>query len=429
MPQPVSGAAGHDRGPARMYAETDLDWLAARAALPPARRLKMQAAADAVGFRVTSYVADELIDWSAAPDDPIYRLVFPDPDMLDETEAGQSAGLPPRAVPPEQAVTTADQPGSRPWAGEQVLPGAYRTYHDTVSVYAQPGPAGSFGITCPGRDRPARHGPVMAAAAIPRLGAYLTAHPQVSVVEFAGADPLTMDTAALRRYVEPLLEVEHLVSVRLRTDALARWPYRFLTDADAGDLLRLLEQVAAGGKTPALIAGLSHPRELEADPARRAVRQIHGTGTVIYSQGTLAGTVNNTPAAWAAMWRAQVRLGIIPRTMILRPVTGPGRHFAVTLATAQQIFAHAFARVSGLARTVRGPAMRDEHGLLCIDGTTEAAGQKIFALRYLQARDPHMAGVPYFATYSTDATWLTDLHPVRGAHFPPVPATGREQYQ
>jgi len=30
-----------------------------------------------LGFRTTSYVTSELIDWSAAPGDPIYRLVFP----------------------------------------------------------------------------------------------------------------------------------------------------------------------------------------------------------------------------------------------------------------------------------------------------------------------------------------------------------------
>ena len=33
-------------------------------------------------FRVNSYVLDYLIDWPAAPVDPIYQLVFPQPGML-----------------------------------------------------------------------------------------------------------------------------------------------------------------------------------------------------------------------------------------------------------------------------------------------------------------------------------------------------------
>ena len=33
-------------------------------------------------FRVNQYVIDELIDWDDAPDDPMFRLVFPQPEML-----------------------------------------------------------------------------------------------------------------------------------------------------------------------------------------------------------------------------------------------------------------------------------------------------------------------------------------------------------
>ena len=295
----------------------------------------------------------------------------------------------------------------------------HRSYQDTVSVFAPPGPAGCFGMVCPGMDWPIPGpGPVVAAGDGPRLAGYLAAHPEVSVVEFTGADPLTMDTPALRRFIKPLLTAGHLVSVRLRTAALARWPYRFTAGPDADELLRLFEQVCVGGKSLALIADLSHPRELEPEPAREAVRRIRGTGAVIYAEGTLAGTVNDAPGVWAALWRTQVRLGVIPLTMVLRRVTGPGTHFRMTLARAQQIFAGAYASVSGLARTVRGPAMRDERGLVCIDGTVVADGRKVFVLRYLQARDPDLAGTPFFAAFSADAAWLTDLRPAPGTRFP-----------
>ncbi len=284
---------------------------------------------------------------------------------IPEAGAGQAAG--------------SLSPGRARRPGEQVHPGVHRSYQDTVSVFAPPGPVGCFGTVCPGRDWPAPGpGPVMAAGDVPRLAGYLAAHPEVSVVEFTGADPLTMDTPTLRRFVEPLLTAGHLVSVRFCTAALARWPYRFTAGPDADELLRLFEQVCAGGKSLALIAELSHPRELEPEPARKAVRRIRGTGAVIYAEGTLAGTVNDAPGVGAALWRIQVRLGVIPRTMILRPVTGPGTHFRVTLARAQQIFAGAYANVSGLARTVRGPAMRDERGLMRIDGTAVADGRKMF---------------------------------------------------
>ncbi|MGO4427135.1 lysine 2,3-aminomutase, partial [Streptomyces sp. MCAF7] len=34
-------------------------------------------------FKVSHHVIDHLVDWQRAPDDPLYRLVFPHRDMLD----------------------------------------------------------------------------------------------------------------------------------------------------------------------------------------------------------------------------------------------------------------------------------------------------------------------------------------------------------
>ena len=407
-----------------MYTAADVDQLTARAGLAPARRREIQAVASLLGFRVTSYVTDELIDWSAVPDDPIYRLYFPDPGIQREAGTGGNAERPELPGPAAAAVNPSSESsatGCHRHLGERVLPGVHHSYHDTVSVLIPAGPAGSFGITRPGTHWPAR-GPepesAMAPAGIPQLSRYLTAHPEVTIVEFTGADPLTMDAPALRRYLEPLLTAGHLVSIQLRTSALARWPYRFLAGPDSDELLRLFEQIIAGGKTLALHAQISHPRELEPAPAREAVRRIRGTGVTVYTHGKLAGTVNDASGTWAGMWRAQVRLGMIPHTMALTHVTGPGRHFRVTLARAQQIFAGAFGSMTGLARTVRGPAMRDEHGLVCIDGTAVTGGQQVFVLRYLQARNPRLAGTPFFAAFRADAAWLTDLEPAPGTRFP-----------
>jgi hypothetical protein len=46
----------------------------------------------------------------------------------------------------------------------------------------------------------------------------------------------------------------------------------------------------------------------------------------------------------------------------------------------------------------------------------------MFVLRYLQARDPDLAGTPFFAAFSADAAWLTDLSPppARGSAAAPI---------
>jgi hypothetical protein len=53
---------------------------------------------------------------------------------------------------------------------------------------------------------------------------------------------------------------------------------------------------------------------------------------------------------------------------------------------------------------------------------TEVAGIKVFVLRMIQARDPHLVGTPFFARFDPAATWLTDLEPMFASRFPYEPA-------
>ena len=66
--------------------------LVQRAGLSPEERLAVGAVATVLPFRTNSYVVENLIDWDAAPDDPIYRLVFPQPDMLPAADVQRLAG-------------------------------------------------------------------------------------------------------------------------------------------------------------------------------------------------------------------------------------------------------------------------------------------------------------------------------------------------
>ena len=120
-----------------------------------------------------------------------------------------------------------------------------------------------------------------------KLVDYLKQHREVTSVLFTGGDPLIMKTAVLRRYLEPLLspELEHVVSIRLGTKATAYWPYRFLTDPDADDLLRLFEEVqpgrqAPGGhvalQSPPRIANPRGPRRRSPHPGQRSSHSLPG---------------------------------------------------------------------------------------------------------------------------------------------------------
>jgi hypothetical protein len=46
-----------------------------------------------------------------------------------------------------------------------------------------------------------------------------------------------------------------------------------------------------------------------------------------------------------------------------------------------------------------------------VQGVTEIHGEEVFALRFLQARNPDWVGRPFFARFDPSATWLDQLHP------------------
>lgn len=419
----------------RAYTAKHLDALTARAGLDAGQRLAIQAVATVLPFRTNAYVVEQLIDWDAAPDDPIYRLVFPQADMLPEADVAAIAGLLASGAPDGEVRAAAHQVRMRlnphpagqlalniPDLADGPVPGMQHKYPETVLVFPKQGQTCHAYCTYCFRwaqfvDEP---GLKMATADVDRVVAYLRTHPEVTSVLITGGDPMIMGATVLRRYVEPLLgaELGHIESIRIGTKSLAYWPQRFVSDPDAGDTLRLFEEVAEKGRTLAFMAHFSHPRELEPELAGEAVRRIRATGAVIRTQAPLIRSINDDPATWADMWRSQVRSGMIPYYMFVERDTGPQDYFAVPLARACDVYRDAYRSVSGLCRTVRGPSMSATPGKVCVDGVVEVAGEKVFALHLIQARDPELVGKPFFARFDPGAVWLSDLEPAFAGRFP-----------
>jgi L-lysine 2,3-aminomutase len=225
-----------------------------------------------------------------------------------------------------------------------------------------------------------------------------------------------MKADVLAAYLEPLLaaDLPGLDTLRIGTKALTFWPHRFLTDPDADDLLRLFERVVRSGRQLALMAHFNHPAEVEAPAVRRAVDRIRATGARIRTQAPLLAGINDRPEAWARMWRKQVGMGMTPYYMFLARDTGARDYFAVPLRRAWRIHRDACAGVSGLARTARGPSMSAAPGKVQVLGEARVAGERVFVLNLLQARDPAWTGRPFFARFDPGAVWLDDLRPAFG---------------
>ncbi len=417
----------------RAYTSKHLDELLMRAGIDDEERLRIRAVATVLPFRTNAYVVDELIDWSATPDDPMYRLVFPQADMLPEADVSRLAALlradAPKgeinAVAREVRMKLNPHPAGQlelniPRIGQEPIPGLQHKYPETVLFFPKQGQTCHAYCTYCFRWAQFVGEPdlKMASDDVDQLVGYLRAHPEVTSVLLTGGDPMIMGESVLRRYVEPLLALEQLDSIRIGTKSLGYWPQRFVSDPDADDTLRLFSQVVESGKNLAFMAHFSHPREMESRTVEEAVSRILDTGAIIRTQAPLIRSINDHPATWTAMWRRQLTLGMVPYYMFVERDTGPQDYFAVPLARAYEIFRDAYSTVSGLCRTVRGPSMSATPGKVCVDGIAEVAGQRVFVLHLIQSRDPELVGRPFFARYDPQAAWLSDLVPAFADRFP-----------
>ncbi len=427
----ASSLERHDSRRYRAYGRAQLDRIPNLDRLTCDQRLALEAVSAVLPFRVNDYVVSELIDWDDIPNDPVFQLTFPQPGMLEPIELRRMQDLVVSDAPRDELVRAARRiqrrmnphPGGQmelnvPTLGGEPLEGFQHKYRETVLFFPSQGQ--TCHAYCTYCFRWAQFVGIeelrFAAREVEDLVTYLRLHPEASDVLFTGGDPLIMKTSVLERYVEPLLAagLEHLTSIRIGTKALAYWPHRFTTDADADDLLRLFERVVASGRQLALMAHFSHPRELETRAVRNAVRRILATGAVIRCQAPLIRHVNDAVETWATMWQRQVALGMVPYYMFVERDTGAKHYFEVPLARAYRIFSDAISRVSGLARTVRGPSMSATPGKVVVDGVTEIGGEKVFALKMIQAREPSWVNRLFFARFDTQAAWLDDLEPAFG---------------
>ncbi|MFG2902968.1 lysine 2,3-aminomutase [Streptomyces zaomyceticus] len=413
-------------------------------------------------FRITSHVADELVDWSRAPDDPVYRLVMPHRDMLAPADFA--------AV--EQTLRDGDRDRLRlvvdglrerfdPHPGGRDDGDLRHTYPETLLVLPFQGrTCGAPCASCFRRPRstgdPARPRPLGGPEA---MAAHLAHHPEITEV-LLGGDPFTVRTPLLDAYLAPLLDRPHVTTVRIRTESVSFRPQRFLDAPDADDLLRLLERVVASGRRLLLTLPISHPRELRPEATRRAVSRLIATGAVLRTEAPVVRHVNDDAGVWARMWRDQIALGLVPHALLAGYEEGPRRRSpGLSLARTLDVCTAAVRQVSGAgagagagagdgvgeglrdrlgvgvgtggglgggagvgvggvesglrvsAPVLRGPVMTTGLGELAVEGIAHLDDGPAFTLRALRTCDPALTGTVAYARFDPMATRWDELTP------------------
>ncbi|MCW9033337.1 MAG: hypothetical protein OQJ97_03885 [Rhodospirillales bacterium] len=382
-------------------------------------------------FRVNDYVLENLIDWSQWQDDPMFKLLFPQKGMLTQEQfhkinTARAAGNKSlteavkdirSALNPHPASQTTQ---NIPLLNGEYLDGVQHKYEQTALLFPCAGQSChaycSFCFRWPQfiSDPSLK----IQAKEADRLADYLKTHPEISDILITGGDPMIMKAKALARYLTPLLEIPTVKNIRIGSKSLTYWPNRFTTDRDAGQMLHLFEKIVNSGRHLSFMAHLNHWRELMPQPVEKAIQAVCSTGAIIRTQGPLLRHINNSPDIWERLWEESVKLNMIPYYMFVERDTGPSAYFRIPLAEAHEIYRRAYQRVSGLARSARGPVMSTKAGKIQVEGVLEQKGEKMFILKMLQARESNLTQTPFAAKYSDSAAWIDELQPYDNAPFP-----------
>ena len=406
--------------------------------LPSEQLEALEVVSRVLPFRTNSYVCGELIDWDRVPEDPIYQLTFPQRGMLsDDQYARTQAAL---DDPAElERVVLAVRSELNPHPGDQAsanvpsvdgvpLGGVQHKYAQTILIFPSRGQTChaycSYCFRWPQFVRTDDH--KFSSGDTSGVVRYLRAQPEVTDVIITGGDPMTMRSGVLERFLEPLMAPEFAaLTLRIGTKAPLFRPSRFIDEADADPLLRLIETWAGHFNHLAVMLHVSHPRELSTDAARQAIRRLRDAGAIIRSQAPLTANVNDAADTWISKLSAEVSLGITPYYMFIPRDTGAHDYFAVTLPRALSIYQDAMAEVSGLAKTLRGPVLSTGPGKVRVlaindDGTAQV---EILQSRYGQPRQPLITAVS-----DRSGTWL-DERLLDEAMRPASSANGSDRYE
>lgn len=402
------------------------------AAMSEEQQFEMEVVGNVLPFKANNYVIEQLIDWERVPNDPMFVLTFPQKGMLLPHHYEQMASVLKRGGDRQEISETANeirlQLNPHP-AGQMELNvpqlsdgtrlyGMQHKYKETCLFFPSQSQTChaycSFCFRWPqfvGMDEmkfAMREGE--------QLVQYVREHPEISDVLFTGGDPMIMKARMFAAYADALLaaDLPNLKTIRIGTKALSYWPYKFLTDADATEMLDVFRRITGSGTHLAIMAHFNHLTELSTGAVREAIRVVRSTGAQIRTQSPVLQNINDDADMWARMWRQQVQMGCIPYYMFAVRDTGAQHYFGVPLVRAYRLFREAYKKVSGLGRTVRGPSMSATPGKVQIDGTPTINGKKVIQLRFLQGRNPDWVQKPFFAEYDEGAIWLDDLKPAFG---------------
>ncbi len=399
---------------------------------------------DVYRFLATRHTLNS-IDWRSFATDPMFQLVFPQPGMIrkEVVEAYVRA-----ATRQEKQQVAADymretnphdckQLLNKPWfvtaAGEvEVLHGCQHKYPQIELIFDKTTQhCFSFCTYCFRHAQVRGDEDMFVQEDVEAVHDYLRLHPEVNDLLITGGDAGYITPERFERYTRPLIEdpsLIHVKTVRLGSRALTYQPELVLRPG-YDRMLRLFDELNAGGIQVAWMAHFSTPREVLSPLTIAAVRRLQAHRVVVRSQSPMMKhislfadaeggiDVDRSARNWIDLANIFGMLCIGFHSIYCARPTGEHHYFTAPLADIHKVYDKIYRSLPSINRPSRHISMTTSAGKISIMGTAEVHGETVFALKFSEGRNMEWLDKVFLAKYDEHTNDVALLEPYDSGEF------------
>jgi len=227
---------------------------------------------------------------------------------------------------------------------------------------------------------------------------YIMQHKEINNILLTGGDPLTMNTAVIRKMLEKLSNIPHLDFIRFGSKMPVFLPDRFLTDPE---LLKMLKDFSLNKKRIYFVIQIDHPREITPQ-LQEVVNQLQNADIITSNQTVLLKGVNDNPQVMADLQNKLVAVGITPYYVFqCRPVKRVKKNFQIPLYDGYNI-------IEESKKLLNGHSKRFRYVMSHYTGKIEVVGldNEYIYFKYHQAKSPRNLGRMFKRKLDKTAGWM-----------------------
>jgi L-lysine 2,3-aminomutase len=395
-------------------------------------------------FLATKHILNT-IDWNNYQTDPVFQLIFPQPNMIDPKVVAEYIAIEDDLERKKMVVSYRDK--TNPHDGKQILnrpsfysedgnfealDGGQHKYPQCFLLFDKTTQGCYAYCTYCFRHAQVRGDEDMFIQDdVAQVHEYLRKHKEITDILITGGDAGYMPTSRLNEYLLPVMEdpeLMHIKTIRIASRALTYEPNVVLNSKYDGTL-ELFKKLIDHGIQVLWMGHFSTPKELLNIHTIAAIRRLRSNGVNIRSQSPMMNhislfmdeqgkvDVDKSAQNWIELGHILMMLGMNFHSIYCARPTGEHDYFTAPLADMNRIFSKVYRSLPSVGRPSRYITMTSSAGKTSLLGTVEVNGRKAFALKFNESRNMEWMDEVFLAEYDEVENTIEKLKPFDGGTY------------